>query len=175
MGVLIISLPRTGSSELGKRISSERGLRYEFEPYNQSNPNPPGFINFEKSVVKTIIFQIPKEVEEKNRIEWLIDLSKKFNETVLLSRRDLIACAESWSFLNYKTKTEGFKSNQEYFWEKTPNYDRSLSNLKKWDGELSEISEKLELPITYYEDIYDMSGPGRLRKGNRIDVKSKMI
>jgi hypothetical protein len=41
MSILIIALPRTGSSELGRRLSTYNKFKYEFEPFNPSVGLPP--------------------------------------------------------------------------------------------------------------------------------------
>jgi hypothetical protein len=112
-------------------------------------------------------------VNEENRINWLIELTKNFDEVVLLSRKNLTDCAESWSYLMHKEKS--FKSNQPYLWEKTPNYDKEYGNIIKWNEELTFISNELKIPITYYEDIYNSNENGKLRKGNLNDYEKKII
>jgi hypothetical protein len=174
MSILIIALPRTGSSELGRRLSTYNKFKYEFEPFNPSVGLPP-LTDFKKIVLKTIIFHLPYYVNEENRINWLIELTKNFDEVVLLSRKNLVDCAESWSYLMHKEKEKSFKSNQPYLWEKTPNYDKEYGNIIKWNEELTFISNKLNIPITYYEDIYNSDENGKLRKGNLTDYEQKII
>ena len=172
MSILIIALPRTGSSELGRRLSTYNKFKYEFEPFNPSVGLPP-LTDFKKIVLKTIIFHLPYYIKEENRINWLIELTKNFDEVVLLSRKNLIDCAESWSYLIHKEKS--FKSNQPYLWEKTPNYNKEYLNIIEWNEELKFISTELNIPITYYEDIYNVNDSGKLRKGNLIDYEKKII
>ena len=174
MSILIIALPRTGSTELGKRLSINNKFKYQFEPFNPIIELPPLF-NFKNIVVKTIIFHLPHYIKGKNRINWLIELTKEFDEVILLSRKNLIDCAESWSYLNYKKKQKGFESNQPYFWERTPNYETALENIIKWNDELIFISNELNIPITYYEDLYDVNDKNRLRKGNRDEFSQSII
>lgn len=174
MSILIIALPRTGSSELVRRLSTKHKLKKVFEPFNPSAGLPP-IDDFKNIALKTIIFHLPYYVNEKDRINWLIELTSKFDEVLLLTRRNLIDCAESWSYLMWKEKEKSFKSNQSYLWEKTPNYDEELKNILKWDEELKVISNTLNIPITYYEDIYDSNDDGKLRKGNKDDYEKKLI
>jgi hypothetical protein len=174
MSILIIALPRTGSSELGRRLSTYNKFKYEFEPFNPSVGLPP-LTDFKKIVLKTIIFHLPYYVNEENRINWLIELTKNFNEVVLLSRKNLVDCAESWSYLMYKEKEKGFKSTHPYVWEKTPNYEDQMNFILKCSDELNYLSKELNIPITYYEDIYDPNHKNRLRKGNRDDFDKSII
>jgi hypothetical protein len=174
MSILIISLPRTGSTELGKRLSNKHKLKYEFEPFNPSANLLP-ITNFNRIVLKTIIFHLPNHINEENRIKWLIELSSKFEDVILLTRRNLVECAESWSYLLWKEKEKSFKSTQPYLWEKTPNYEEEFKNIVKWDEELKTISDVLNIPITYYEEIYDPKENGKLRKGNMDDYEKKLF
>jgi hypothetical protein len=174
MSILIIALPRTGSSELSNRLSIKNKIENVFEPFNPSVGLPP-LINFKNIVLKTIIFHLPYYIKEETRINWLIELTKEFDEVILLSRKNLTDCAESWSYLMYKEKQKSFKSNQPYLWEKTPNYNEEYLNIIKWNDELKFISNELNIPITYYEDIYDINDIAKLRKGNLNDYEKKII
>jgi hypothetical protein len=175
MNILIISLPRTGSTVLGKDISNKHKLKYECEPFNGGNRL---FNNSDLNnvVLKTILFHLPIYVEESNRINWLIELSQNFNEVILLSRRNLVRCAESWAYLTYNEKQKSFKANEPYLWEKTPNFNFGMYQfIKKCNSELVYISEKLNIPITYYEDIYNENDSNRLRKGDVFNYSKNII
>lgn len=175
MSILIISLPRTGSSNLGKKLSIDCKFRYEFEPFNQKNPNYDFNykIPYKNSVIKTIIFQIPHYVDENDRLDWFISLSTKFEKVILLSRKDITACCESWDFL-IENVSKGFKSNQRYEFNHSHNYDNNCMDIKKWNDELNYLSNKLNIPLTYYEDIYS---PSNLNNRLRIptDVNKTTI
>jgi hypothetical protein len=47
--------------------------------------------------------------------------------------------------------------------------------IQKCNSELVYISEKLNIPITYYEDIYNENDSNKLRKGNRFDYSKNII
>jgi hypothetical protein len=174
MNILIISLPRTGSTELGRDLSNKHKLKYECEPFNGGDRLLCNY-NLHNIVLKTILFHLPNYIDEPNRINWLIELSQNFNEVILLSRRNLVACAESWAYLMYNESQKSFRANEAYLWEKTPNYDVEFEFIKKCNSELTYLSEKLGIPITYYEDIYDVNDSNRLRKGNRFDYPKNII
>lgn len=173
MSILIIALPRTGSTELGKRLAIKNRIEYEFEPFN-----PKAKLRYDDSyknkVVKTMIFHTPFFINDNERLDWLIKISKDFKQVILLSRKDLVACTESWSYLLDKTN-KGFKSNQSYVWEKTANYDEQFEFIKNCQFELNYISDRLNIPITYYEDLYDLNDKSRLRKGNRDEFERNII
>jgi hypothetical protein len=171
MEVLIISLPRTGSSALLRKISEENKLKPIREPFNDFYPEVRYYdenYTYNDCVLKTNIFQKPPDVNESNRIDWLINLSQKFTSTILLSRKDLQSCIESWAFFNYKAKERKLGYDIEYYWEKTPNYEIAEQDIVKWNEELKIISKKLDVPITYYEDNFNPNSKDRLRKGNLI-------
>lgn len=174
MNILIIALPRTGSSELGKRLSIKHNLKYEFEPFNSSTTIP-DISKFKNAVVKTIIFHLPNIIKNEDRLDWLIHLTKEFDEVILLSRKNLTDCAESWAYLMYKEKEKNFKSNESYLWERTPNYDKEYEYIQRCNNEMIYLSNTLNIPITFYEDIYDINDKDKLRKGNRLDYPTQII
>ena len=174
MNILIISLPRTGSTELGKDISIKHKLKYECEPFNGGS-RLLNHSDLNNIVLKTILFHLPSYVNESNRINWLVELSNNFNEVILLSRRNLVQCAESWAYLQYNEKQKSFKADTPYLWERTPNFDEEFKFIQKCNFELEYISQKLNIPITYYEDIYNENDSNRLRKGNRFDFSKNII
>lgn len=174
MSTLIVALPRTGSTELGKRLSLQHKLEYIFEPFNPPSNNI-NINHLTKSVVKTIIFQKPDFVDERFRLNWLLDLISKFDNVILLSRKDLMACADSWAYLCYKSKKSNFSSVSSYLWELTPNHQIAVDNIQIWNNELKYISDKVNIPITYYEDIYDLNDKDKLRKGDRNNYENKLI
>jgi hypothetical protein len=163
MKILIISLPRSGSTSLMFKIAEEKKLKPISEPFDNRHKEPvkpydDGF------VIKTIVRQYPKTVTDP--IEWYVKLSKEFDETILLSRRDLKSCTESLAYLNY-FKMEGFQSNQDYFWKETPNYKMSEFYVNDCNDKINQLSEILNMPVIYYEDIFDVNSENRLRKGNK--------
>ena len=101
MKILIIALPRTGSTSLGEMMTKKHNIKkYLFEPFNPKNTER--YNSSENNiVVKTLVFQILDEIKEEDRINWLINLTKEFDEIILLSRKDLKSCGESWAYLNY--------------------------------------------------------------------------
>jgi hypothetical protein len=174
MSILIIALPRTGSSNLGKNLSNKYELDYIYEPFDSLKKIDKIEVK-ENTLIKTVVFRAPIFIDESNRIQWLIDFTREFNQTILLSRKNLISCAESWAYLVHNKKKRNFRDNLPYFWEKTPNYDESLEFIKNCHKELEYISEESNIPITYYEDIYDPEDVRRLRMGNKSDLGKKII
>ena len=164
MRVLILSLPRTGSTTLLKKIAIDKNLKPFFEPFDGSNRNP---YNFEdNSVVKTIICHHPNNLE----------LISKFDEVILLSRRNLKELIESHSYQTYFSKN-GYNSNNPYLYKTPPQEIINLctSDIIKWNKEIRYLSKIIKTPITYYEDIYNPNDIERLKKGNINEFDVKII
>jgi hypothetical protein len=180
--LLITSLPRTGSSKLLTEISKKYNLNGIFEPYNIMVLNKETYSrNMVDVAVKTIIGQTPKliqydiESEEYTNqyLNWYYEFILDFDKIILLSRKDLIACIESISFLMYNYDKKNFNYYSQYFYEKPPKeiYDIFEKEIRVYDKIINILSKELNIPITYYEDIYDLNSPDRLRKGNKITGK----
>lgn len=153
MKVLIIALPRTGSTSLLRKIAEDRNLIEIFEPFV---PNSRFLYtsDMKNIVVKTIIRQHPDNLR----------LAGEFDEIILLSRKDFKQHAESLSFF-YENKNKGYQSNDSYIY-KNPSPKKLLIAQKRilaMNSELNFLSKRLKVPITYYEDIFDPNGPDRLR------------
>jgi len=165
MSILIIALPRTGSTSLLHKLAKENGLTPLFEPFDGSGRVQ---YNGEKNViVKTIICHHPNNFE----------LSKEFDSVILLSRKNVLENAQSHSYSTYFSRTKNYNSNKQYYYEDTPThvFELCYNNIIKWNEDLKELSTKLNIPITYYEDIYDPTDSNRLRKGNRDNNNNKLI
>jgi len=152
MKILIISLPRTGSTSLLYKIGREKNLKPFFEPFDGTGRV---FYNGEDNcVVKTIICHHPNNFE-------LINL---FDETILLHRRNLKDLVESHSYHTYFSK-KGYNSNKPYVYKKPPQEIINIctSDILNWNEEINYISEVTKIPITYYEDIFDTNSKDKLR------------
>lgn len=182
MKVLIISLPRTGSSKFLDNISKNNNLIPIFEPYNIMFLDKILYESNMKDVaVKTIIGQTPKIIEYEvgsdeyvnEYLNWIYTFIKDFDEIILLSRKDLVACIESVSFLMYNYNRKKFNYYSSYYYEKPPKeiYDVYEKEIYVYDRIINIISKELDIPIIYYEDIYDLNSPERLRKGNKLTGK----
>jgi hypothetical protein len=160
MSILIIALPRTGSTSLLYKLAKENGFKSLFEPFDNS-----GRVKYtgEKNVVlKTIICHHADNFE----------LSKKFDKVILLSRKNILECAESHAYQTYFSKTKNYNSNNPYYYEEVPSeiFQLCYNDILKWNIELEDLSKRLNIPITYYEDIYDPTNENRLRKGYKNNM-----
>lgn len=163
MRILVIALPRTGSTSFSKKLALDNGLSFVFEPFAPNAELLNIFKNFDTDYTKDDVV-VKTLVNNEYSTEWLIQLSKTFDKTYLLSRKDLKQCVDSWAYLNYNRGEIDFET--EYYWEKTPNYDDCEKQIYDWNLKLIKLSENLQLPIIYYEDIFDIT-KNRLRKGDK--------
>ena len=165
MKVLIISLPRCGSTSLMNKISEERNLKLYMEPFSMDKIHPSYDYWDDKTdvVIKTLIGQ-PRI---NDLVSFYSEFSKKFDEIILLSRRDLTAVCESLAYLKWNI-SNGFKLDDVYHWEETPNLNETHIMVKNLNYDIHALSKKINVPITYYEDIYDINSKDRLRKNKRV-------
>ena len=165
MSVLIISLPRAGSTSLLYKIATEKMLIPIFEPFDGTNRVK--YNNQSNIVVKTIVPHYKDNLK----------LSEEFDEIILLSRRNLLECIESHAYQTYFSKVKNYNSNNQYYYEDVPKdvFEMCYNDILKWNTELIELSDALNIPITYYEDIYDVYSKDRLRLGNKDNLKKTII
>lgn len=151
MNLLIVSVVRSGSSRLLESISSFYKQEGIFEP---TTPQYKKDFNPKKDIVKIAI--------QTKSVDTHIELINQFDNVILLDRKDIIAQAESylnlWKVLggNYNSKYVSVEFSQE-------DIDKTIDKFKKWKSDLKEISEKINQPIIYLEDLLqfkDIDGIG---------------
>lgn len=162
MKILVLSLPRTGSTTFAKNLAKENNISFVFEPFAPNAELLNRIKNFELDYTKDNIV-VKTLINNQYDVDWYVEFSKGFNQTYLLSRRNLKQCIDSWAYLNYNRDKIDFES--EYFWEMTPNWDESYHQIYDWNDKLINLSNKINIPIIYYEDIFDIN-KNRLRKGD---------
>jgi hypothetical protein len=174
MKVLIIALPRTGSTSLMQKYAQENKLRPIFEPFGVTNPNKPN-LNYDtlnNIVVKTMIFDVLNDGDDSTL--FYTEFSKSFDKIILLSRRNLKECAESLAYME-KHVGSGYILDMQYVWDSDGlDVDGRYNFLQQQNSELEKLSVVLNIPITYYEDIFDINSAARYRKNITIN-KSKLI
>lgn len=164
MKILIISLPRTGSTSLLYKIASEKKLEPIYEPFNHRHTKISYIKGMDNVVVKSIINQKPPEISYEKGLTWLFEFSKEFNEVILLSRRNLKECTESYAYMCHHYELRGFRHFQEYNWEPTPNLNEMREEIDIMQSEIESLSMNLNIPISFYEDLFDEKSSERLRK-----------
>jgi hypothetical protein len=148
MNLLIVSVVRSGSSRLLESISTFYKQEGIFEP---TTPQYKKDFNPKKDIVKIAI--------QTKSVDAHIELINQFDNVILLDRKDILAQAESylnlWEVLggNYNSKYVSVKFSQEKI-------DKTIDKFKKWKSDLKEISEKINQPIIYLEDLLEFKDIG---------------
>jgi hypothetical protein len=164
MNVLLITLPRTGSTSLLKKISKEKNLNSISEPFNDVNGNLQKYNNFKWDEITDVC--VKTHINHKD-IKYYLDFIKNFDEVILLSRKNLIECAESLSYANH------FKNfTEKYEWVNTPNLKENIKLVKGFNKELEKLSKLTNIEISYYEDLFNSESEDKLRKN---DIKRKNL
>jgi hypothetical protein len=164
MKVLLITLPRTGSTSLLKKIAEEQNLILISEPFNNVNGNLEKYKNYNWENINDIC--VKTHINHKD-VTFYLDFVKFFDEVILLSRKDLNACAESLSYANY---FQNF--TEKYDWINTPNLNENIKLVKEFNEDLEKLSKLININILYYEDLFNLESKDKLRKN---DIKRKNL
>jgi hypothetical protein len=141
MNVLILTVVRSGSSRLLESIASHYGQEGIFEP---TTPDYKREFDPSSDIVKIAIQTLS--------IEEHLELISKFDNVILLDRKDILAQSESylnlWNVLGgrYDTKYISKSFSQEEI-------NETMDKFYRWKKDLVEISNHINKPITYLEDL----------------------
>lgn len=162
MKILIIGLPRCGTTALAKGLSESCNLKKFLEPWNISKhyttfPYPYDF--GENCIVKTLIEQIPVEVKDLNFLEYYNRLSNDFDKIILLGRKNLEDVTISYTYQLIEERNNSNRIPQDWqkpyipdIEEKELKWNRPIINKK--NELLGKLSKDLQVPITWYEDLF---------------------
>lgn len=156
--ILIIGTHRSGTTNLSKALKLTFSCNKLGEPWNQDIneyklgpgaepfPYPDGIKPY--SIVKTLIQHLPINWN-KGHIEFYNDITKYFDKTIVLTRRNLVDMAMSFE----KAKEIGHW-HTEYVIEDPSKYDLRL-NYHQWCQELTlKVAKSINKPVTWYEELY---------------------
>ena len=147
-GILIISGPRTGSSNLLKSISIAYNKKSVFEP-DVFEKYPP--YDSSKDVVKFI----PSWEHHLSKGYDLLPIAKEFNTVVLLNRRNREEQLESLYVMGKYSLLNKVKWGIEKEIDKESEYWKYLTHwMSELDIVMNKLSKDLNIPIDYYEDVY---------------------
>ena len=166
-GILIISGPRTGSSNLMKSISSAYKKKQWFEPnILKKRPKYDSSSDVVKFVPWWVKHKWVKHINDDDGLlsvlkdhtslyKGLLDSSKKFNTVILLNRRNREEQVESLYVLKKYRNTHNEKwGTEKEIDKKSDSWKRLASWLNRLDIILNKLSEDLNIPVNYYEDVY---------------------
>tara|TARA_B100000925_G_C21961804_1_gene453728 strand:- start:322 stop:957 length:636 start_codon:yes stop_codon:yes gene_type:complete len=169
MKVLIISTGRTGSSSLIKVLC--RCLEYDesFEPYNpifhvkwpdnamyKSTRNPHEWPRqFQDNLVcKSIINHRPRDYQ-KSAYFFHTQLSKQFDKFIIMDRYNIDDQVKSVSYALNEIDKEGYNWHHPYISDDTIEINKDARKvLLKSKYDIKRLSDRLNVPISFYEDIF---------------------
>ena len=173
-GILIISGPRTGSTNLLKSISSAYNKKERFEP-DIVKKWPP--YDSSSDVVKFVPLWADHLSKDGDLLpnhtpfyKGVIDSTKEFNTVILLSRRNREEQLESLYVLGKYQYTVNKKWGIEKEIDKESHYWKYITNwMNHLDIVMNNLSEYLNIPIDYYEDVY--TNKSLINKNIKLDLE----
>jgi len=165
--ILIITIPRSGSVSLLLGLSESLKLKKIGEPFNRHLWKEYPSIDLDNVIVKTFIDQLPPNVE--NCIKFYIELSKKFDKTILVTRENILEAAQSYAYHSKHSTQVGWVNR--YYFDDT---DLEIDSIYNWYVEntnnLKKLSQKLKIELDTYENIFS----GNPNKINEFIDKHKL-
>lgn len=162
MKILLITLPRTGSNSLLEKIAKEENLDPINEPFNSLPNKLKKFKNFDWKNIDNVC--VKTHINHMD-ITFYLKFVQFFDKVILVSRKDLKACAESLSYAHH------FKNfTDKYVWSMTPNFKHTMQFVEKIDKDLHKLSKLTNIDISYYEDLFDVNSEHKLRSEN-VSIK----
>lgn len=170
--ILIISTPRTGSTSLlNSFVNNFNRFDEPLNPLKIDKSTTSAFFNLiqtEKNiVVKTMIDHIPNDYSSKGKnpsidiiVDFYLDIIKEFDVVVMLDRTDVNAQIDS----NTRVSLDYHYKNNFKF-----DVERSLKYLFYQKYLIRELSDKLDINLIFYEDVYYGDTENTL-KNNGIDL-----
>lgn len=150
-GIIIVSSPRSGGTNLMKSISSFYNKKYYFEPDITKNQVE---FNYKKDVVKYIPYHIDWiDNEELYDYDKILDKISKFKNIILLDRKNKEHQAESfYHLIHYGTYYKNWIPTKI---NKNENEYRKIKQfLYRTSYVIEKLSKDLNISINYYEDVY---------------------
>lgn len=138
--ILIVGIPRSGTTNLLKSLSLFYKYKAVFEPTYEELKE----MDIDKKVVKVIAGPwFPNKL--------LIEQSKRFDGVVIISRKDLRSSAESlYVMRTYNDRIVNRQWSNEFIPENIKEYDEQVLS----DKMLHEFARTLSIDVNYYEDVY---------------------
>lgn len=170
--ILIISTPRTGSTSLLYSFRDKFNIFDEpLNPLKIDKSTTSAFFNLIQTetniVVKTMIDHIPYDYSSKGKsvtldiiIDFYLDIITEFDVVVLLDRTDVNAQIES----NNRLSLDYHQRNNFKF-----DIEKSLKYLFYQKYLIRELSDKLNMNLNFYEELYYGDTKNTL-KNNSIDL-----
>jgi hypothetical protein len=158
MKILLIGIPRSGTTTLMDSIGSSLKLYIKNEPFNEaSNKASNKDVNWDYTPENNVIVKSLMGINVNNPIEFYKNYSRLFDKTILLSRKNTQEAVESYSFQALQTRDIPFSWNEEKY-TYTQTDDSRIIQYRNWmismKNNLESLSKELNIEIDWYEDLY---------------------
>ena len=152
MKILIIAIGRSGSTALTTLFGRILDYTTYYEPFNFKSAASKIFPNTLPSncVVKTISDQKPKDVVDI--LDFYTKYVNEYDRVILLSRKDKQLVYES--ILHRVTYFFNRDWHTPYIYQELPENKEIREYVKNQSNLIESLSDILNIPITWYEDIY---------------------
>lgn len=164
MRILIIGTPRSGTSTLMRALSSSTGYKQYIEPWNPTIKQemlPYPYDWNDNIVVKTIVWDIPENYcQYDSSSVFYKELVKDFDRVIMIgrkSREDLLysfAYQRNLDELHQYNRPPGSWLFPYHLDLRKIDLDSHKKEVERVCDSLLEVSEYLNIPITWYEDLY---------------------
>jgi hypothetical protein len=147
MKILIIAHARSGSTNFMMKLGRVLNINHQVEPFNKRLHTVLPIVDLSTDIiVKTLADQTP---DDNNPIEFYTEYMKKFDKIILLLRKnkketmESLVNARATNKWHHKGMFDGIEIPYEVkYWY---NFTTNIINT---------LSDNLNIPITYYEDLY---------------------
>jgi GTPase involved in cell partitioning and DNA repair len=156
MKIVLLALPRTGSSSILKYVTqAHKEIETYGEPFNTLLYKIP--ILYSKLIlqnnvfIKTMFADNPPELQELPHKDFIKKLHEDFDKVVCLFRKNKKEHIESYA---QAESTNKWVSQYKYYNEQPALLDMLKSRIEVKESEMIEVSNELGLQKYYYEDLY---------------------
>ena len=151
MKILIISIPRSGSTTLIRAMSSTLKLKKIYEPFNEADNRD---VDWDYTPENNVVVKSLIAINVNNPIEFFKKYSKLFDKTILLSRKNTQETLESYTFQVLQTKPVPNSWHEKYIYTQNGDIRRWKNWMIKKKNNLEILSNELNIEIDWYEDLY---------------------
>jgi hypothetical protein len=156
MKVILLALPRTGSSSIMNYIAeTHKEIITIVEPFNtlihKKTISYDRLVSYNSVFIKTMFADNPPEFQKLTHKDFVRKLHKDFDKVVCLFRKNKREHIESYA---QAESTNRWVNQYKYYNEQPALFDTLKKRIEAKEGEMIEISNELGLQKYYYEDLY---------------------
>jgi hypothetical protein len=174
MKVILLALPRTGSSSIMNYIAeTHKEIITIVEPFNtlihKKTISYDRLVSYNSVFIKTMFADNAPEFKELNHKDFIRKLYKDFDKVVCLFRKNKKEHIESYAQAEFTNRWVG---EYKYSNIASPFFNTLKSRIEAKENEMIEVSNELGLQKYYYEDLYLSGNSGNMKEFlNNIGVR----